>query len=256
MSTEYHTQFARSAESQKFWGRVGAITVAMAEVLCYNELTVFDPERPGETRQIVPNCLLVQGGRVKFIGFEGGDRKRIEHFRKAGLFYVLRNPTWHHNQLTSYTVRRQGDDPRDWVKQTIQAYTNISHDLRVHNTPSLDPMQLEAEVVVQAQELMHEAITLRLEHIVHIHDKTFPVMLHRIHSLYNIPIDGYYQQADVPCTPKRPCLMLKCSQCSTDEKRIHVRRHAAMGFISPPYTAPCCPEFVKEIWCRPDVSES
>jgi hypothetical protein len=252
MPTRSATQCARSEQCQ-LWAPIASITAGVAEVLAYNELTMVDPDRPAETRRLVPQCFYAQGNQIKFVCFEGGDRRRVDLFRRAGIFHCLRNSAWKNN-LSLYTIRRIGDDPWVWVHQTLEAYVSFSRSLFYNASPP-DPCQLEADVLDYAQELIQEVIDLQMDNIVHLHDKTFPSMLHRINRLYDVNIDSY-ATTGVLCTPNKPCLLVTCFECTTDEKRLWVRRHAARGFICPPYTVPCCPESVKEIWRRPVVGKS
>lgn len=238
--------------SRQLWAPTGSIALAVAEVLCYNELTIPDPLRPVETRRIAPQCFYVQGGHVKYICFEGGERTRIEAFRREGFLTSLRPATWN-NQLSPYTIRRMGDDPRNWVNQALEAFSSFSRNLLTMARPP-DPSQLEAEVLVYVQEMLHEMFAVHMGRLVDLQGKHFPTMLYRANALYNVTTDC--ESICVPCSRSKPCLLVTCPKCKCKEESLDFRRDASKVFLSPPYTILPTPEFVKEIWRRPVVGKS
>ena len=236
---------------RQLWAPVGSIALAVAEVLCYNELTVPDPLYPIETRRIAPQCFYVRGGHVKYICFEGGERTRVEAFRHAGFLTTLRPASWN-SQLSPYTIRRMGEDPRAWVNQALDAYSSFSRNLIAMARPP-DPCHLEAEVLVYAQEMIKEAFGLHIGGLVDLKSNHFPAMLYRAHTLYNVTTD--WESICVPCSKSKPCLLVTCSTCKCKQESLDFRRDAAKVFLSPPYTVLSTPEFVKEIWRSPVVGK-
>lgn len=226
--------------------------MAIAEILCYNEMTSPDKNRPGATKPLLPQCFYVQGNQVKFVCFEGGDRVRIDMFRNAGIFYTLWDASWH-NRLARYTIRHIGDDPREWVTQTLNAYSSFCQNL-LSTEPPPDPRDMEATVLVHAQELIHEVLQLHTGKIVNLEENTFPSMINRVHRLYGVTLN--YEKICVPCTEDKPCLQINCSKCKIKDEALKVRRDAAQAFLEIGYHAPHTPEFVKDIWRRSVVRES
>jgi hypothetical protein len=235
--------------ARQLWAPIGSITTALAEVLCYNELTVPDPLRPSETMRIVPECFYVQGSQIKYLRFSQAERSRVALFHRAGLFTALMPANWN-NQMSPYTIRRMGEDPKSWVDQTLGAFSSFSRNLLSMST-AIDPLQLEAEVLVHVHEMMQEVFALHIGNLVCVEDRSFPAMLHRVYSLYGATVD--YEATCVPCSKRKPCLLLACANCCCDEEYTTVRRNAARVFLSLSCSTPSAPEFVKEIWRRPVV---
>jgi hypothetical protein len=222
--------------------------MAMAEVLCYNEMTPHDKMCPNATKPLVPQCFYVQGNHIKFILFEGGDHGRIHMFRKYGIFHTLEDTSWN-SRFTPYTIRRIGEDPRLWVNQALDAYASFSRNL-LSMTPPPDACQLEHDVIVHARELISEIINVHTR-IVHLEEATFPIMVNRVHRIYGVTL--HYEKTSVPCTEAKPCLHVKCMNCKTKENAFNVRRYVAQAFLEPEYRVKHAPEFVQTIWRRSEI---
>jgi hypothetical protein len=237
----------------RLWAPLGWTTTALAEALVYNELTPYDSHNPEQTSQIKPELFYAQYGKVKYLTFHGGNRARLDMFRKAGLLRSLTTETWN-KTLSPYMIRRIGDDPRAWVNQVIDANVRFGQHLLPGSCLG-DPLYLEAEVLVLALEYLEKVFKQHTggpEAIVDLGKKTTPQMLRRINQLYGT---GFcqYQKIEVPCNPDegKPCMRVTCEKCNTQTSCHNTRRFATRGFMYPWYVSPCPPESIKAMWRQP-----
>ena len=241
----------------QIWAPVQDITAAITEALVYNELTPYDHKRPVETAQIVPWAFMVEQNVIKYVAFEGGHKQRLEKFGKAGLRRVLCNPSWS-PKYAPFTIRRIGSDPRAWADQTIAAHVAFCKIMMNMAFPP-DAGQLEAEVLVRANEYLHKAFSKQLGYgcLIDVANATTPKMLWRINQLYGITPERY-NKAEVPCAPEdgKPCMRVKCEKCNTEAMCQNRRRFASRGFMYPWYVCPKCPDSVKAVWPQPVAGAS
>jgi hypothetical protein len=232
---------------------VGLTPTAVAEVLCYNEMTPPHEGRAGEEKWLVPQCFYARGASVEYISFEGGARNRVAMFRKAGLFRAVGRESYR-SDFTVYTIRRTGEDPKVWVEQALQAYEVLQRSSDLTNP--LDLCQLQASVFLHTHDLIYEVLRCHKGHIVHIEDKTFPSMVNRVHRLYGVTLD--YEAVRTPCTGFKPCLLVTCPRCKIEEQALDARRrlYASQAFLEPAHVAPSVPEWLREIWSRSVATRS
>lgn len=166
---------------------------------------------------------------ISHMDFMGGNPDRIAKFRKEMGFFekwdvIACGPdTFYRIKMP---IRLQGSNPREWINQVLEAYISSCSTYMPQRQPP-DLGQLEAEIIVRAQEMLQEFYDEHWGELVDEIHPRFPQMLYRINTLYNVQpvmpfspkktneLPGYSSFcAAKPCEGATYCMKLGCSRCN------------------------------------------
>lgn len=219
--------------------RVKHLVGALAEVLVFNELLPPSTQKqradnrgapPAPLRPIAFVTERARNGAqvVTFIDFAGGHPELMDLLGAVGFFQNWNQLCWTPERWrqAAFPIRLQGCDPRVWINQVLAAYTSPGPNCP-YRRPDVDAGQLEAEIVVRAQELLQQIFEKICAHVIDVTSAQFPLTIHRLHKLYNfqptfpncpyvpweLPAYSCYK-AEKACKDTTFCMKLGCERCN------------------------------------------